>query len=270
MSDAPAPPSGRNLPARKLSGAELEAVIRRAVELQSAAGGGDEGISEAEVIRIGGELGLEATLVRRALGEVRSQPPAEAGALARVMGPATARAGRIVRLPPAEVGMRLEDYLVRCEYMVVQRRLPDRTRYARATGMAAAVGRATRGLGSGQPALDVAALDVGVSTVDAESAWVELSLEMATPRGWLAGAGVGSGGALATLAGAFAWATPAPDLLALLGIPILAGTLFAARGAYRALASSRQDRLESLLDRLEHGELKLPPQKGEWRKQLGI
>ena len=55
----PAPRPGGGLPARRLSNQELEAVIRRAVEILAAAGTPDEGISEAEVIRIGQELGLD-------------------------------------------------------------------------------------------------------------------------------------------------------------------------------------------------------------------
>ncbi|MDP9348541.1 MAG: hypothetical protein M3P24_05270, partial [Gemmatimonadota bacterium] len=62
-----------DLPARRLSSQELEAVIRRAVELQAAAGG-DDGITEGEVLRVGGELGLSPELVRRALADVRSRP----------------------------------------------------------------------------------------------------------------------------------------------------------------------------------------------------
>lgn len=261
------PTPGGGLPARRLSSQELEAVIRRAVELQTAAGGAEEGITEAEVVRIGEELGLEASLVRRAITDVRGRPPEERGALAGVMGPGVVRAVRTVRRPAAQVGMLLEEYLLKCEYMGVQRRLPDRTRYVRRSGVAASLGRAARSLGTHDPSLDLPALEVGVAALDEESALVELRVELRTPRGWLAGAGVGSGGGVAALVGAFAWATPAPDLLALLGIPALAATLLGSRGIYRYLARSRQEKLESLLDRLEHGELRVP-RGPEWKKGL--
>ena len=86
MSDnlpAPVPPGGSGLPARKLSGTELEAVIKRAVELQTARETEmTDGLSDAEVVRIGQELGLEQHLVRRAIAEVRSPPPEEHGLVA--------------------------------------------------------------------------------------------------------------------------------------------------------------------------------------------
>jgi hypothetical protein len=31
-----------------------------------------------------------------------------------------------------------------------------------------------------------------------------------------------------------------------------------------------QDKLEAFLDRLEHGELRLPPKKDEWQKRFGL
>jgi hypothetical protein len=262
-----APPEGGDLPARRLSSQELEAVIRRAVELQAAAEGGDDGITEGEVLRIGKELGLAPEVVRRAIADIRSRPVEEKGLVAGVMGPGVVRAARTVRRPAAEVGLLMEQYLFRCEYMVVLRRFSDRTRYVPASGMGAALGRAAYRLRAQHTALGFHQLDVGVSAVDDDCTLVELSMELRGMRKGLAAGGVGSGGALAALAGAFAWATPAPDLLALAGLPALAATLLGSRGIYRAAARSRQEKLESLLDRLEHGELKAPA-GNEWKQGL--
>ncbi|HYW08054.1 MAG TPA: hypothetical protein VE913_13920, partial [Longimicrobium sp.] len=99
MSDLPSHPPGSGPPARRVSSTELEAVIRRATELQFARSDSDDGLPEAEVMRIGKELGLEPAHVRRAIAEVRGVPVAETGVLARVMGPETIRASRIVRRP---------------------------------------------------------------------------------------------------------------------------------------------------------------------------
>jgi energy-converting hydrogenase Eha subunit A len=52
------------------------------------------------------------------------------------------------------------------------------------------------------------------------------------------------------------WATAFPDPLMLIGIPVVAGSWWGMRAIYAAIRGSLQDRLESLLDRLEHGELK--------------
>lgn len=257
-SGPPGPPGGGNLPARLLSSQQLEAVIRRAVEIQSAAGTPDEGISEGEVIRIGQELGLDAVTVRRAITDIRARPPAERGTLARVMGPGEARATRTIRRPAAQVGMLLEEYLQRVEYMVVQRRFPDRTRYVRATGVGAALGRAAQKFGASHRALDLAQLDVGVYALDEDSSLVEMSVDMSGVRAGTAGAGVGIGGGLGAGISAFALATTIPDPLALAAVPVFAGIVAAMRGIYGVVRGGTQDKLESFLDRLEHNELRLP------------
>ncbi|HEX5727506.1 MAG TPA: hypothetical protein VFX98_18685 [Longimicrobiaceae bacterium] len=270
MSEPAPPPGGSNLPARRLSNAELEAVIRRAVELQAAGGGEDEGIAEAEVVRIGKELGLEPHLVRRTIADVRSRPVEEHGVMAGLMGPGVLRAARTIRRPAAALGMFLEQYLLQVEHMVVQRRYPDRTRYVRATGMAAGLARATSRIGQRHAPVDLALLDVGVTVVDDDTSVVELSTDLSGPRaGFAAGGatlGLGGGGAVALVA----VASTAPPLLALLGLPVLAAGWFGLRAGYGAMARGAQERLESFLDRLEHGELQLPRGKPEWRRQLGI
>ena len=261
MTDASGPPGGSNLPARRLTSSELEAVIRRAVELQSATGAPDEGISEGEVLRIGQELGLDAVTVRRAIIDVRGRAPEEKGALARVMGPGVVRAARTVRRPPAQVGLLVEEYLLACEYMVVQRRFPDRTRYVRATGVGATFGRAAQKFGSKHKMMELQQLDVAVSAIDEGTALVELSVDVTGTRAGLAGGAVvggGGGGLAASISTAIMFGDP----FALLGIPVVAVAALAARGIFGAVRGSTQDKLEAFLDRLEHGELKVPGRGG--------
>jgi hypothetical protein len=258
----PAPRPGGGLPARRLSSQELEAVIRRAVEIQTAAGTPEEGIAEGEVIRIGQELGIDAATVRRAITDVRGRPPEERGLLAKTMGPGTLRAARTVRRNAAATGLLLEEYLTKCEYMVVQRRFPDRTRYVRGTGVGAVIGRATRKFGASHQAMDLAQVDVAVSAIDDETCLVELSVDTGSARAGLAtGAAVLGGGAAAGITAAVL-ATPIVDPLALLSLPALLGSWWGMRGIYGAVQSSAQDKLESFLDRLEHNELKLPQPRG--------
>ena len=260
----PPPAPGGGLPARRLSSQELEAVIRRAVEIQAAAGTPDEGISEAEVIRIGQELGLDPVTVRRAITDVRGRPPEESGVLAKAIGPGSIRAARTVRRPAAAVGLLLEEYLLKCEYMVVQRRFPDRTRYVRGTGVGAALGRAARKFGASHAAMDLAQLDVSVAALDDESCLVEVSVDTAVTRAGLAagGAAIGGGGAAAITAAVLA--TPIVDPLVLLSLPTLLGSWWATRGIYGMVQRSTQDKLESFLDRLEHNELKVPAPRTPW------
>lgn len=258
------PAPGGGLPARRLSSHELEAVIRRAVEIQAAAGTPDEGISEAEVIRIGQELGLDPATVRRAITDVRGRPPEEHGVLARTMGPGSIRAARTVRRPAAAVGLLLEEYVLKCEYMVVQRRFPDRTRYVRGTGVGAALGRAARKFGASHAAMDLAQLDVSVSALDEESCLVELSVDTANARAGLAAGAAVVGGGVASGIAAFALATTVVDPVALLGLPALLASWWGARGIYGAVRHSTQDRLESFLDRVEHNELRVPTPRTPW------
>ncbi|HEV7591320.1 MAG TPA: hypothetical protein VGO40_24620 [Longimicrobium sp.] len=274
MSDNPpanVPPGGSGLPARMLSSTELEAVIKRAVELQTVRETEmTDGLSDAEVVRIGKELGLEQHLVRRAIAEVRSRPPEEHGMLAGMMGPGIVRAARTIRRPAVELGIFLERYLIETEFMVVERRFPDRTRYVRAQGIGAAVGRTFSKVGSRVAPLDLQSVDVGVALAEEDSSVVTLSMDLSGVRagtaagGWLGG--LGGGGTVA----AIVLATTAPHLLALAGIGVAAAGIFGARGAYRIVARQTQNKLEAFLDRLEHGELRLPQPKQEWQKRLGM
>jgi hypothetical protein len=259
--DRPRDP-GPDLPARRLSSHELEAVIRRAVELQSADGGGDDGIPEAEVMRIGQELGLEPSHVRRAIGEVRSTPPEETGVMARVFGPGSIRAGRTVRRPAAELGRFLEEYMTRVECMQAHRRFPDRTRYVRDSSFVAGIERFARGFGTRDPRLELKQIDVTVARIDDDTAYVELSVDTTGDRtGYAAGAGV-MGTMFSVPVATFALVTPTPDLVALAALPIFGGMLAAWRAGFRGEVNKTQEKLESFLDRLEHGEVRIPPEGG--------
>jgi hypothetical protein len=265
----PDPAPGPPVPARRVSSDQLEAVIRRATELQFARGEESDGLSEAEVMRIGKELGLEPSNVRRALSEVRGGVRTESGVMVRLMGPDTVRAARTIRRPAAQLGMTLEEYLTKCEYMVVHRRFPDRTRYVRSNGMGASLGRAAAKMGSRVPMLDLKEVDVHVSPADEDSAFVELSVPLSGTRTGLAVGGVVGGGG-AGAAAATALAVMGPDPTALLGFPIFGAAMLLMRGIYRGVSGGVQERLEAFLDRVEHDELPRPAAKPEWRRQLGI
>lgn len=247
-----------NVPAtsRNLTTQELEAVIRRAVELQaSSSARSDEGISETEVVRIGQELGLEPATVRRAMAEVRARPAEEGGALVTLAGPGTVRANRVLRRPAAGIGLLLDRHLRETEFMVPQRRFPDRTRYVRDSSMAAGLARFARGFSRSQRPLDLKQLDVAVSAIDAETCLLEVSVDLAGTRGGLVAGVLGSSGGLAAGWAATVWATAVADPLMLLGVPVVAGAWYGTRAIYETIRRSVQDKLESLLDRVEHNEL---------------
>lgn len=260
-----------NLPARPLSAAEVEAVIRRAVELQAQeveGGAGPEGLTEAELVRIGSELGLSPQHVQRALAEIAVQPPREEGWFGRGLGPGVVQASRLIRRPAEQVRAELDTYLRERECMVVHRRFPGHVVYREASGATAALQRAAVQVGGRYPLLGAKQLEVGVRALDEDSCYVSLAVELRSQRtGWAAGglaAGGGLGGATAVFLG-IAVAPPA----ALVGVPLLLVPIAAARAAYRRSHARMQGQLESLLDRLEHGELGAAAPAG-WRRWFGM
>lgn len=263
------PPGSGSAPA-KLSTEQLEAVIRRAVELQGpGAQSDDDGVSEAEIVRIGHELGLAPQHVRQAIREVRGVPRKERGMLASLVGPAIVSASRTIRRPATEAGMFIEKYLLEMEAMVVDRRLPDRTRYVRSTGIAAGIARAMNRVGSKHAGLKTDKLDVGVSYVDADTCLVELQVDLSGMR---AGAALGGGalGLSAASGAAIVGMVANVELLALAGIPVLALSWLGTRAGVGATYRRQQNELEAFLDRLEHGELKVRNNAAEWRRKLGF
>jgi hypothetical protein len=113
-------------------------------------------------------------------------------------------------------------------------------------------------------------LDVGVSALEDDTSLVELSVDHGVLRAGLTagGAAVGSAGSVGMIS--FALVSAAPDPLALLAVPIVGGSMLVMRAIYRHSSGTVENRLESFLDRLEHGEVRLPPSRPEWRRQLGI
>lgn len=250
-----------NLPpsSRRLSTPELEAVIRRAAELQADSSALlEEGLSEAEVVRIGRELGLDPATVRRAIAEVRGGAAVETGLLVTLAGPRTVRASRIVSRPAARVAADLETYLRAREFMLAQRRFQDRTRFVRDSSFGANLARFARGFGFGRPGhrpIDVKQIDVSISAVDAQSCLLELSVDLAGTRGGLVGGVLGTSGGATAAWTAVAWSTALPDPLVLVGVPLLAGAWLGTRAIFSTVRRSVQEKMESLLDQVEHDTL---------------
>jgi hypothetical protein len=243
--------------ARTYSNTELEAVIRRALEMQAAnAARTEDGVSEIDVVRIGQELGLEPALVRRALAEVRTRAPEEQGSLVRIVGGGDVRVARVLKRPAVSVGLLVERYLRESELMVAQRRFPDRTRYVRDASLTAGLTRFARGFSRSHEPLDLQQLDVAVSAIDADSCLLEISVDLATMRAGLVGGMLGGSGVAAAAWATVVWATAIVDPLMWIGIPVLAGSWFGMRAIYGTMQKSIQEKLESLLDRVEHNELK--------------
>jgi hypothetical protein len=244
------------LPERRLSTAEMEAVIRRAVELQAGPSSAGEGVTETEIVRIAQELGLPSQYVQQALAEVRGSGTPDTGLLANTFGEARVVAARVVALDLDRAQRDLERYFRECEHMIVQRRRPGWTVYERANGIAAALGRATQRT----PLVKTRTVEVSISAADPGNCYVSLAVDLSGTRaGFAAGTAVAGGGGGATVATVLGLAVAPPA--ALLGLPLLAGIWWGMRAGYGSIADRTRLRLESILDRLESGEL-LPPPSG--------
>jgi len=245
-------------PARRLTTRELEAVIRRAVELQAAEGvGGEAGLTDEDVLRIGQELGIPPVHLERALAETGASPE-ERGALSRLLGPARIRATRSVSRPASEVRVELERYLLDRETLSVQRRFPDRTVYEPAPGVFADMARMMkRGVGR-FPLAGARTVEVAVRAHGEDRCFVSMIADLGPNRTGhatgAAAAGAGGGGAVALATGV---AVGGP--IVLVAIPVAALGAWGVRRGYRETVRRAREKLEGLLDRVEHNEPLLPP-----------
>ena len=270
MTDKPVPFDPSSLPQRKVSSQELEAVIRRASELEAAGGGGEEALSEDEVLRIGRELGLSPLHVRQALAEVRGKQPAEPGLLARVMGPGIVSGSRVVQGEAGRVREKIERYLLDVEHMVIVRRQGGFTRYERGTGLGTAVRRVTTQLSTRSRYAEFGLKEVDVSVQPLEDGYsmVTLSVDLSSNRAAIFGGGLAIGSAVGTALAVVVGIAVDPAA-ALFGLPLVGAGGWAARPAYHNVFENAQRRVESFLDRVQHGELSVPPPP-DWRKRLGL
>ena len=268
----PVPYQPGKYPERRVSSEQLEAVIRRATELESASGGGGDALSEEEVLRIGRELGIAPIHVRQALAEVGANArPAEPGVVARVMGPGYAGATRVVQGDADEVRGRVERYLLEVEHMVIERQFADFTRYRRGTGLGTAIRRTTTQLQvrSRFAEFKLKELDVGIQPLEDGYSLVTVGVNLAPARAGMLGGGLAVGTALGTGAGTFAAIAIDPFLGIATLLPLVAAGGWGMRPIYRNTFKSTEDRLEAFLDRVQSGDLPEPP-KGDWKKKLGL
>jgi hypothetical protein len=257
LPDRPTTP-GR-LVERRLTNRDFELVIRRAAELQAreAEGVAGDGITEVEALRIGRELGLSAEHLHRALAEVGDTGPPESGLLASLFGPRTIHAARALPGDAESIARQLEQYLLEREYLAVLRRFGDRVVFTRASGVVAAMGRATSQIFSRSPRLGVDNLELSVRSLEDGYAHVYVATSLRGPRTATAATSMVGGATGAGIVGAVLGIAVAPPA-ALVALPVLGVSLYGGKVYYERLAYRTHVQLESLLDRLEHGELPQP------------
>ncbi|HEX7090714.1 MAG TPA: hypothetical protein VF192_11310 [Longimicrobiales bacterium] len=266
---------------RSITRQQLEAVIRRAIELYTARADAEERVSEEEVLRIGAELGLPADLVRQAIYEA---PAVLDPSLAhRFVGPATVSVVRALPLADQEAAARLEEYLSTREYLILRRRQQSVAYFEPAEDTISKMARALSRPARNWYLARARGVALAVRPLEQGRSHVRIDMDLGNRRreavanglvgGGLLGLALGGAGAVAaslgladTLGTTFATVAAAFAGIAGLGGGLSAGLAAAAAGYRRRLAAARVE-VEGLLDRLERGE-RLEPPPAPWRRLL--
>ncbi|MDH3496458.1 MAG: hypothetical protein OER21_06830 [Gemmatimonadota bacterium] len=246
-------------PGQRLDRSTLERVILRAAELQSGERDLSEGLTEEEVLRLASEVGIPAPYVRQALVEEQSRAvvPADRGLAAWLAGPRHTAAERTVRGSESKVTAALGHWMTAGELLTVKRRFPDQTSWEPQRGTVASLKRSFR-LGGREYVLARAREVVGrVTALGPDRSHVRLAADLGNSRNAHLGAAgvlVTGGAAGAAVAVVLGFALP----VAVLPVPLaLLGALIVTRS--RQVERYRVA-LEQVLDRLEHGEIRVPDQ----------
>lgn len=251
--------------------AALERVLARATELQTSDAEAPEGISEARLIEIGREVGIPADHLRLALAEERSRSPyaeAEHGPLLDGLGAVRVSAQRSVAGSPAELLANIDAWMKREEGLDTNRRATNRLSWSPRNGPLSFIYNA---LGRNGRSLELVRTDevsATVTTIDAARAVVRLDADLTrlrrTQRNLMIGLGVGLNATV------FAVLSVPMMLLFDNALPIV-GALGAAqtaagygvwrllKGQYRKAVARIHQKLEQLLDHVEHGAMVTRP-----------
>lgn len=249
------------VPSRRIDRDALERIIQRAAELQAGEMDTGEGLTEAELLRLGSEVGIPARYLRQALYEETAAGGAASARspLVRWVGPKTVLASRVVPGEKATLEQSLADWMTEGEALAVKRRLPDRTVWERQRGFVAEM---KRGFGYGGRSYELAkARDVAAAVTQLEDGYcrVEMTADLSNLRAGYAG-GASAVAGVGALAGLGVLAISAVGTYGLLAFTASAGLGSAIGWAiartYRRDAERVQLALEQILDRLERGEIR--------------
>lgn len=245
---------------KRLERAALERVILRAAQLQAGTRELEDGLTEDDVLRLGADVGIPAPYLRQALMEerMRAAQPTERGVAAWLAGPRFVAADRTVPGSVEQVQEALDHWMTEGELLIVKRRYADQTTWEPRRGTVASLKRSFR-MGGRDYFLARAREVAGqVSPLDDGRVYVRLAADVGNSRrdqlggaGVIAALGAGTTGVLVLLG----FALPA----AVIALPVGATAAVAVARAHRREAERVQVALEQVLDRLEHGEVQVPP-----------
>lgn len=263
---------------KSLALSDLEAVIRRAVELAQVQVDDEDRVSEAELIRIGSEIGLSAEKVRQALYD---QPQLESDArwYDAYFDKPIVSASRVVPTRADVTLNRLEEYISAREYMQLVRRKSGELRFIPAED---AISRLARGLarpGSRFHLAHARRVVVNVQQIGDGATHIRMEGDYSEQRASSVRGALWVGSFVGVFPGAIAAAVIADPLhglaaVAVFGAAVATGMAGGAAVAFKIAAHSFRDRLslarrelDGLLDRAEHSD-RLEPPPAPWQRSL--
>lgn len=244
-----------------LSSEQLERVIQRAAELQTAREDLPDRLGDEEVLRIGEEVGLEPQHVNRALLELRAEqlvPSAhEDRALPlRLWGTGHVQASRVVPGDASKVQDQMDRYLRSAESLRPMRDLPGLSIWEPASDLGSQLKRSLDFGGHGYELAKARRVEVAIQQLEPGRSLVTLATDLTNERaehatGWIIGLGLAGVGATVALVLAVGF----PLVLAA-PVAVTAGIAGGSAAAARTFRG-RRERVElvmqGLLDRLERG-----------------
>lgn len=245
---------------KRLERVALERVILRAAQLQAGSRELEEGLTEDDLLKLGAEVGIPAPYLRQALMEerMRAEQPAETGVAAWLAGPRFVAADRTIPGTMEGVRTTLEHWMGDGELLQVKRRFADQTTWEPRRGTVASLKRSFKMGGRDYILARAQEIAGQVSALDAGRVYVRLVADVGNSRrdqlggaGVVAATGAGAAGILLLLG------FTAP--LAVLAVPLAGAAAFGVARAHRRESDRVQIALEQVLDRLEHGEITVPP-----------
>ena len=253
-----APPARRRIPAE-----DLEAIVRRAAELQNRRGSpGAQSLTEAEVIEIGRQVGLDPDYVRRAIAEVHADSLAPAAPrpsplLDLLAGDGRVDVRRVVPGDPVAVQQEIERQLREREKLGPLRRRHGRSVWEASSGTFARLERFLNFSGREYALAQIRQVDLSVAELEPGWTLVTVTGDLGNKRDE-ALYGV-AGGALAAMIVAFMIAAESAggSIAAGIAAALAGGMLTAAIGStwLRWSLARRRERigllLEGLVDRAE-------------------
>ncbi len=257
---------------RHLSRRDLEVVIRRAAELEAQSGGDHPELSEEDVVRIAGEVGLSEVTTRRALAEHFAGGGGllvDPGWLSRLCGPSLVTATRGIDRPASELREALESHFQTNESLRLVRRSHSGSLWEPDRGVIVSIMRSVDLFGRGyELAKKSRAIELRLTALAEATTQVTLTADLGNERaGWFWGLGIAGGVPIAVGVGVTLAAVSGVAPLLAAGLPLIGGTVAAARLGYSRATERMRVSLEGLLDRLEHGD-SLEPMRTSWRDLL--